>query len=1059
MSGSFIHFARVPLCLLTAAALIAAWTPDSARADTQQTSVCLSIYPGANYGTGSIPAAIATGDFDLNGIRDLALATSNGISVLLGGGSAGTGDGTFGAPTTYAAGMPASFIATGDFNDDGRLDVVASFDTGVGLLLGQPGGTLASPVIFSAGGGRPSGLATGDFDQNGILDVAAAIPDSGDLAVLLGAGAEGVGTGQFVSALACSVGGGPTRIVTFRQRNPPFVGDHDMDLVVLRQADNQVSLLSGGSGGAFTVTGTYAVGLDPRGLAIGDFNEDGRADLAVSNAGGNNISVLIASGTVFQAAVNYPAAGTPRDVVTGDFNGDGITDLATTLYNSGRVALLAGGGSGGQGNGTFDFPSLYVVAAQPGPLVAGEFLEDGAPDVVAGSTSAATVSTLLNGCLPGTPVNLTLSLNAQAGAVPPDHPFLIGTQLYANWTRGTGVVAVQLEISYDGGSSWEAIGPVEFANDFEWTMLPPAGPQAILRVRDAIVPDRAAVIGPHGACRLLGTPIASAATPGVERGVSADFNGDGIADLALTTTGAVIAVLLGQGTSGVGNGSFSPADTIGTGHASGIATGDFDDDGILDLALSLGAGPGILFGQGTGGVGNGDFGPAQIISGIAGVALATGDFNEDGILDLAAGNGTAGRVSIYLGLGTWGIGSGTFAAPVEHPMGGSPLDIHTGDFNEDGILDIVAARFGAGSILFGQGAEGNGNGTFAAPTSLSETNSIVTPGDFAHDGITDLAVGFTFAGGGFGLKRGLGSAGVGDGTFGSMEFISLAYGLPASLVVGDIDTDGILDLVASTPPFTTLGDGSASIGDGTFSPVWMFFSEAPSRLLVGDFVEDGFHDVLALVPSTGTVSVLPAGCQLNPPGSVTVTSPNGGEGMLPGSESVLAWSKSAVVGPVDLEVSRDNGVHWERIASRIEETSFTWTVSQPFATQARLRVMKSGANSIADVSDAPFLIGETTDAPLPGPTVASLSVPQPNPFAGRVSMTLVVPSRMRASATIYDLRGRRVRELVSGELEAGAHPLTWDGRDEAGARQPPGVYFVGAQWSGSRTVRRLVLLR
>jgi len=181
--------------------------------------------------------------------------------------------------------------------------------------------------------------------------------------------------------------------------------------------------------------------------------------------------------------------------------------------------------------------------------------------------------------------------------------------------------------------------------------------------------------------------------------------------------------------------------------------------------------------------------------------------------------------------------------------------------------------------------------------------------------------------------------------------------------------------------------------------------------------------------------------------------------MLPGSETVLTWTKSAVVGPVDLEVSRDNGLHWERIASRIEETSFTWTVTQPFASQARLRVMKSDAGSIADVSDAPFLIGETTDVPRPGVTVASLSAPLPNPFTGTVSISLVVPARTRADAAVYDLGGRRVRDLVAGELPAGPHPLTWDGRDASGAPQSPGIYFVRVQAAEFRAIRRVVLIR
>jgi hypothetical protein len=180
--------------------------------------------------------------------------------------------------------------------------------------------------------------------------------------------------------------------------------------------------------------------------------------------------------------------------------------------------------------------------------------------------------------------------------------------------------------------------------------------------------------------------------------------------------------------------------------------------------------------------------------------------------------------------------------------------------------------------------------------------------------------------------------------------------------------------------------------------------------------------------------------------------------MLPGAERTLQWSAGSTVGPVDLEVSRDSGTHWEPIATRVQETSYTWTVTPPFSFHARLRVSKTGASSIADASNADFVIGETTDVPPVGPATVSLSLPHPNPFAGTVSMSLQLAERTHASAAVYDPRGRRVRELVATELEAGSHPLAWDGRDETGARQSPGIYFVRVQAGSFQVIRRVALI-
>jgi flagellar hook assembly protein FlgD len=95
-------------------------------------------------------------------------------------------------------------------------------------------------------------------------------------------------------------------------------------------------------------------------------------------------------------------------------------------------------------------------------------------------------------------------------------------------------------------------------------------------------------------------------------------------------------------------------------------------------------------------------------------------------------------------------------------------------------------------------------------------------------------------------------------------------------------------------------------------------------------------------------------------------------------------------------------------------------------------------------------------APAAGPARLVLSAPAPNPSRGRVSLTLELAVAGHAEVAVFDAGGRRVRLLASGPLPAGRHPLDWDGRDEAGARTPAGVYFVRAHTLEGSARRRLV---
>jgi len=230
----------------------------------------------ANVGSGSYPGisplSIAVGDFNRDGKLDLAVGnwTSNNVSVLL-----GNGDGTFQAAVDYATGSEPESVAVGDFNGDGKLDLVISngLSSNVSVLLGNGDGTFQAAVNYGTGSDSSS-VAVGDFNGDGKLDLA-------------------------VSNSSTS--------------------------------DDNVSVLLGNGDGTFQPAVNYGVGVSPRALALGDFNGDGKIDLVTANIDSNNVSVLFGNGDgTFRASVDYPGGPLPlpESLAVGDFNGDGRLDLA-----------------------------------------------------------------------------------------------------------------------------------------------------------------------------------------------------------------------------------------------------------------------------------------------------------------------------------------------------------------------------------------------------------------------------------------------------------------------------------------------------------------------------------------------------------------------------------------------------------------------------------------------------------------------------------------------------------------------------------------------------------
>ena len=255
----------------------------------------------------------------------------------------------------------------------------------------------------------------------------------------------------------------------------------------------------------------------------------------------------------------------------------------------------------------------------------------------------------------------------------------------------------------------------------------------------------------------------------------------------------------------------------------------------------------------------------SVASGSNPTGVVARDFNGDGILDIATvsshtthGN-VAGEVLVRIGLGTGGVGNGTFGVAVSYPAGVSPFGLVAGDYTGDGILDLVVTNPGVNSVslLRGLGTGGVGNGAFATPTPISAggvpPHHIVTA-DFNHDGVLDLAVALN-AGASMGVFIGQSTGGVANGTFAPIVFYpTIAAG--TGIALADVNEDGILDILVTEYSAGDigifLGNGSGGFGNGTFQAA-SHVSTGPSPYDVAgvDVDGDGHKDLLVGRDSNG----------------------------------------------------------------------------------------------------------------------------------------------------------------------------------------------------------------
>jgi hypothetical protein len=374
--------------------------------------------------TGSLPYSAAVGDFNGDGIPDLAVANNwgNTVTILL-----GKGDGTFTPAPSPATGSGPIFVAVEDFNGDGIPDLAvanAASDT-VTTLLGNGDGTF-TPAASPATGKQPWSIAVGDFNRDGNADLAVTNLGDDSVTILLGNG-----DGTFTPAPNLVTNGYPEFVAV-----GDFNGDGIPDLAVATVptanstvTNGTVTILLGNGNGTFTPAPSPVTGFFPVSIAVADFNGDGKADMAVTNFASSTLTILLGNGDgTFTPAASQATGDVPSSIAVADFNGDGKADLAVTntSLNSLSVTILLG-----NGDGTFTTAGSPSTGKDPVSVAVGDFNGDGIPDLV--------VANSINDSL----TILTTQLNQEATAM-------------ATGISPVGTGTHQVEASYPGDSSYSA---------------------------------------------------------------------------------------------------------------------------------------------------------------------------------------------------------------------------------------------------------------------------------------------------------------------------------------------------------------------------------------------------------------------------------------------------------------------------------------------------------------------------------------------------------------------------------------------------------------------------
>ncbi|MCF8449062.1 MAG: FG-GAP-like repeat-containing protein, partial [Taibaiella sp.] len=880
-----------------------------------------------DFTTGWDPRSVAIGDLDGDGKADLAVANASSTTVSVFRNTSSSGaitSGSFAARVDFATGSAPHSVAIGDLDGDGKADLaVANFNSGTVSVFRNTSssgaitsGSFAARVDFTTGF-NPFSVAIGDLDGDGKADLAVANFNSATVSVFRNTSTSGaITSGSFAARVDFTTGTGPLFVAI-----GDLDGDGKADLAVANNGSATVSVFRNTSSSGAITSGSFAARVDfttgtqPRSVAIGDLDGDGKPDLAMANYGSDNVSVLrnnpISPITGTQS-VCVGTTTTLSNAATGGTWSSSNTAIATVGSTTGVVTGVAAGtvtityaGTAGASFAGNRVTAIVTVNAIP------TIIADGGTNLCMGTSATLTAS----GGTSYTWAPAT-GLSATTGASVTATPYSAVTYTVTGTTSGCsntattsititnppaitstsallGIPGTSVTINGTGFNTTDANNIVYFGatqatvTGSSTTSLTATVPTGATYKSLSLNNQDCALTG-YSQYPFLPTYNNSAFAPATVNfnprtsftsGTSpnsvaiGDIDGDGKPDLAVTNNVShTVSVYRNTSSSGsITSGSFATQVTFATEIApANVVMGDIDGDGKPDLAVTNFNSNIVSVLRNTsssGSITSGSF-AAQVpfATGSQPFGLAIGDIDGDGKPDLAVANRSSNTVSVYRNTGSIGsITSGSFATQVTFATGTSPNSVAIGDIDGDGKPDLAVANSASNSVSVLRNTSSIGSitsGSFAAQVTFAAGSGPydVAISDIDGDGKPELVVPNSTSNSVAVYRNTSSSGSITSSSFAAR--VSFATGTsPASVTIGDIDGDGKPDMAVANYDANTVSvyrnTGSiGSITSGSFATQVTFATGTnPHSVAIGDIDGDGKPDVAVANRGSNTVAI------------------------------------------------------------------------------------------------------------------------------------------------------------------------------------------------------------
>lgn len=845
--------------------------------------------PRVDFGTGTLPYAVALGDLDGDGKTDMVAvnASAGTVSVLRNTAASGLGGSSFAGKVDFTVGTDPRAVAIADMDGDGRLDIVVanSGSSTVSVLrntatAGSIGAASFEAKVDFATGSHPFSVAIGDVDADGKPDLVTANLSAGTVSVLRNTGTTGsLSVSSFAPKIDFLTGGSP-RFVTVNDLNAD--GRPEIALANAQTSKATVLFNTASPGNitpsSFTVAVSIDAGNSPNFIATGDIDGDGRPDLVTVNYGSNTVSVLrnnLPAGSfnsdAFLPKVDFATGPQPFFAAINDLDGDGKPDIAVVNTASTNISVLRNTAvSSAISSSSFAAKVDFAAGNYPTAIAAGDLDGDGIAELVAADAATNKVSALafnspqaisLYSFSPASgPVGSTVTITGDGYDFVPNLNQVFFGAVRAEITGGNSTT---LQVKVPAGATYQPIRVSKNNNGlaatsplpFVTTFANPFGtgiPANFYRPR-------------------VDVPLSGPFTYSVAFG---DLNQDGKPDLMAVNEQANLLQLRRNvsATGSVTTTSFdSPVSFVTPAAPRSVAFADVDGYPFTDVLVLCPASYTLSVFQGDFNYGNIDATTfinqrKDFPTGGYASSFDVGDLDGDGRPEVVLTNPYMGTVSVLRNTSYFaGLAVVAFAPAVSYPVGNFPRSVAVIDVNGDGKRDLVVANEQGNTVavLLNRAVQGSINAASFAPATtfpIGSNPSAVAAGDLDGDGKPEIVTS-NYGSNSVSVLYNTAPFGTGSAAQFAPKVDFATGNTPYYVSIGDADGDGKPDIITANSNSNTLSvlrntAGAGSITAASFAGKVDFATGGyPLGLAVGDLDGDGLAEIASANAGSGASAV------------------------------------------------------------------------------------------------------------------------------------------------------------------------------------------------------------